>query len=163
MMAFLYAIFLVIAVTVEGIMVPKANESFYGFGTFNLSHRTGVAQPKGRCYGHLGATYGFQSILAHLPFYNFTLAVASNIEINHQSQPAAALCRAFNGARALLEGRAVPNCTYDDEGYYSGGCRCSDMPPTPAPAPAGYRCYHGKCYQSHSSTSSSQDCQASCK
>jgi len=116
---------------VEGVMVPKSNESFYGFGTFNLSHRTGVEMPKGTAYGHLGATYGFQSIVAHFPHYNFSLAIASNIETNFQSQPAAALCRAFNMARALLEKRPVPNCTYVDGSYYSGGCKCDDMPPSP--------------------------------
>ena len=154
------------AASVENIMVPKANESFYGFGTFNLSRRTGVGLPVGAAYGHLGATYGFQSIVAHFPHYNFTLTVASNIETDDQSQPAAGLCRAFNMARALVEGRPVPNCTYVDGGYYSGGCKCSDMPtppPSPAPAPEQYSCLFKRCIPNKHGTQSKDDCDSSCK
>ena len=153
------------AASIENIMVPKANESFYGFGTFNLSRRTGVDLPIGAAYGHLGATYGFQSIVAHFPHYNFTLTVASNIETDDQSQPAAGLCRSFNMARALIEGRPVPNCTYVDGGYYSGGCKCSDMPtPPPSPAPEEkYVCLFKRCIPTSHGTESKHDCESSCQ
>jgi CubicO group peptidase (beta-lactamase class C family) len=106
-------------------MVPQSNESFYGFATFNLSSRTGLRQPEGAAYGHLGATYGYQSIGAYFPGTEFALAVATNLETNHQSQPAMALCKAFNMVRAFQAGQPIPTCTYNSGGYYSGGCNCT--------------------------------------
>ena len=105
-------------------MYPNATEEFYGYATFNLTRRTGRGMPAGEAVGHLGATYGYQSIVAHFPVYNFTLAIATNIETDHQAQPAAALCYAFNGVAALLGGPSAAGCTFVDGGYYSGGCTC---------------------------------------
>jgi CubicO group peptidase (beta-lactamase class C family) len=109
----------------QAFMVPQSNESFYGFATFNLSSRTGLRQPEGAAYGHLGATYGYQSIGAYFPGTEFALAVATNLETNHQSQPAMALCKAFNMVREFQAGRPIPTCTYNSAGYYSGGCNCT--------------------------------------
>lgn len=110
-------------------MVPKANESFYGFATFNLSHRTGVPLPTGAAYGHLGATYGYQSIGAYFPGGGeFSLAVATNIETNYQPQPAVGMCKAFNMVRAFLRGEPIPTCEYISGSFYSSGCNCT-VPP----------------------------------
>ena len=106
-------------------MIPKANESFYGFATFNLTGRSGLPPPLGTAYGHLGATYGFQSIVAYFPHFDFTIAVASNIETNFQAQPSAGLCFAFSKVLAVLNGTPVPACTYTVGSYYSSGCNCS--------------------------------------
>merc|ERR1719510_733766 len=44
--------------------LPSAAKPFviYGLGTFNLGFQTGQSGKYGRGYGHLGATYGYQSI-----------------------------------------------------------------------------------------------------
>jgi hypothetical protein len=96
---------------------------------------------------HAGATYGFQSIVVYFPTYDFTLAVASNIETDFQAQPSAGtavstlgrtqctygnvpslsflgLCFAFQPAVAVLTGKPVPSCTYTVGSYYSSGCTC---------------------------------------
>jgi len=65
----------------------------YGLATFNLSHHTGVEGPKGIAYGHLGATYGYQSIVAYFPALDFSLAIGTNTETDYQSQPSDAMCR----------------------------------------------------------------------
>lgn len=74
--------------SVEGTMVPKHNESIYGFATFNMTRSSGVSYPMGTLYGHLGATYGYQSVTAHAPYYNFSL-VRSPRFLNHVYQLAA--------------------------------------------------------------------------
>ena len=56
----------------------------------------------GEAVGHLGATYGFQSQLVYFPALKFAMAVATNIETPHQSQPKDALCFAYNAVAALL-------------------------------------------------------------
>ena len=66
-------------------MIP--NSSFYGLATFNLSSRTGGLAKEmgyGTAYGHLGATYGYQSIVSYHPELEFSLAIASDIERDSQ-------------------------------------------------------------------------------
>lgn len=71
-------------------MVPKntAHHFPYGFATFNLSDGYGVSAGKAKnyntAYGHLGATYGYQSIVAYFPAADVSLAIASNIETDDQ-------------------------------------------------------------------------------
>ena len=39
----------------------------YGFATFELSGQWGVRGPDGAAFGHAGATYGFDSMVAYFP------------------------------------------------------------------------------------------------
>ena len=100
----------------------QANESAYGFATFNLTAVSGVGAT---AYGHLGATYGYQSITAYFPLQRFAIAFASNIEIDSQSQSPTGLCKAFHGALAVQEGRPVPTCEFKSAGYFGGVCECN--------------------------------------
>lgn len=107
-------------------MVPKGNESWYGFATFNLTLRTGVKAPEGVAYGHLGSTYGYQSVVSFFPHYNFSLAVATNIETDYQTQPAEGLCKAFNYIRALIKREPAPVCRFVGvSSYYKSHCNCT--------------------------------------
>ena len=153
------------------LMIPNATE-YYALATFNLTHTTGLVRPEGTAYGHLGSTYGFESIVAYFPRYNFSLSIASNIETDVEPLTFAAMCRAFNFARAVIEGRPVPTCnttaattpasdsdhlyTHGERGRRGSACRCSDMPPTPPPTPLppspygpscnGYQTVNATCY-----------------
>ena len=44
-------------------------DSFYSFATFNLNQYSGYnnSDPRRIAYGHLGATYGYDSILMYFP------------------------------------------------------------------------------------------------
>ena len=95
----------------------------YGLATFNLTRRTGQSGPDGVAMGHLGATYGYQSIVAYNPAMDFSLTVATNIERDGQDQPADTLCSVYNTVRAIVRGLPAPTCTFS-HGYYSGGCHC---------------------------------------
>merc|ERR1712232_1005595 len=103
----------------------------YGLATFNLSRRTGQSGPDGVAMGHLGATYGFQSIVAYNPALDFSLAVATNIERDGQDQPAETMCHVYNTVRAIIRGIPAPTCTFT-HGYYSGGCKCTEEASNPA-------------------------------
>jgi CubicO group peptidase (beta-lactamase class C family) len=46
-------------------MIPTT--PFYGFATFNLSGDTGVNGSIGVAYGHMGATYGYDSLMSYHP------------------------------------------------------------------------------------------------
>ena len=41
----------------------------------------------GSAYGHLGATYGYNSMVATVPGLNLTIAVGTNVESDYQAQP----------------------------------------------------------------------------
>ena len=104
-------------------MVPTC--PMYGLAAFNLSYYTGQPPPLGTSYGHLGATYGFQSVVSYHPALNMTIAIATNIERDYQDQPSDVLCSAFNAAANLLRGLPLPTCTYTNIDYYSSTCECS--------------------------------------
>eukprot|EP00937_MAST-01D_sp_MAST-1D-sp2_P003223 g3223.t1 len=153
-------------------MYPASNLTGYGLSTFNLTRLTGLSGPLGVAYGHLGATYGYQSIIVHTPGLNLSFGVGTNIERDHQDQPQDVFCSVYGATKALLLGDSLPTCTFTP-GYYDAGCKCvAPGAPTPAPAPgpspsAGYRCYsfagrHG-CYPSRSGTQSKDDCTKTCK
>lgn len=105
-------------------MYETSNLTGYGLATFNLTRRTGQHGPDGVAMGHLGATYGYQSIVAYNPAMGFSLAIATNIETNDQSQPADTMCSVYNSVRAVIRGLPQPNCTYK-HGYWDGGCNCT--------------------------------------
>jgi len=100
----------------------------YGVATFNLNSRAGQPSSSkyGIAYGHLGATYGYQSIIAFLPGFNWSLVVASNLETQTQKQPADAFCHAYGTAAGLVVGRDL-NCSFTDGGYFGGKCNCNSI------------------------------------
>ena len=89
-------------------MYGSSGDTGYGLATFNLSHHTGVKGPEGIAYGHLGATYGYQSIVAYFPALDFSLAIGTNTETDYQSQPSDTMCRVYNTIKASIEGKAKP-------------------------------------------------------
>jgi len=48
----------------------------YGLATFNLTRMT----PNDVAYGHLGATYGYQSVVVYIPSLTLSVAIGTNIE-----------------------------------------------------------------------------------
>merc|ERR1712061_982125 len=100
----------------------------YGVATFNLNSRTGQPNSSkyGIAYGHLGATYGYDSILAYFPGLEFVLTVATNIENNHQTPPSDVLCFAYNAVAGAMLGKQV-TCEFKDVGYFGGGCTCAPL------------------------------------
>jgi len=105
-------------------MIPKPTD-VYGLATFNLRQNTGQPGKYGIAYGHLGATYGYQSVTAYFPALNFVLTVASNIERDYQEQPADTMCHAYNAAAGLFLNRTI-SCTFGGGSYY-GGCKCDPI------------------------------------
>lgn len=65
-------------------MYLTSNLTGYGLATFNLTSHTGLSGVDGIAMGHLGATYGYQSIVAFFPGRNFSLSIGSNIERDFQ-------------------------------------------------------------------------------
>jgi CubicO group peptidase (beta-lactamase class C family) len=114
-------------------MYESCDPTDYGLATFNLSFVTGLPATgragespysQGVAFGHLGATYGFQSVVAFFPAFNMSIAVATNIERDDQEQPSAALCGVFNTVRALILGVPVPVCSFSMVDY-KGTCTCT--------------------------------------
>merc|ERR1711862_1044451 len=56
-------------------MIPD-DKSVYGLATFNLDRVTGQTGKYGKAYGHLGATYGYQSVTAYFPKLEFAITIA---------------------------------------------------------------------------------------
>lgn len=106
-------------------MVPTISP-IYGLATFNLSSFVGQKGRYGRAYGHLGATYGYQSVMAYFPELELSIAVATNIETDFQKQPAHTLCFAYNAAAGLLLDKKI-HCIYNQTSYYIGGCKCTQI------------------------------------
>jgi len=96
---------------------------WYGAATFNLTSRTGREPPLGTAYGHLGATYGYQSIMSYHPELELSFAIGSNLETDYQQHPADALCMSFNAVANLYRKENI-TCTYVSGDYYHGGCKC---------------------------------------
>jgi len=98
--------------------------AIYGLAAFNIGFQTGHAgSALGVGYGHLGATYGYQSVTGYFPELNIVLSIATNIETDDQAQPSDALCLAYNAVAGILQGR-VYSCQYAAMGYYGGRCVC---------------------------------------
>ena len=119
-------------------MIPR--DAFYGLATFNLTRPWGAAEGAAEnvAYGHLGATYGYQSILAYFPDPDVSISIASDIETDDQIQPADGLCLAYNAVLAAVRNTSEPACRYVHTGYYGGRCDCgrhaAPMPREPAPS-----------------------------
>ena len=98
----------------------------YAFATFNLTTHglSGADRPYYHTYGHLGATYGYDSLLAYFPGADVALAVASDIETDTQVQPADTMCFAYAAVLADLTQTEEPSCTYTAGSYHGGKCEC---------------------------------------
>lgn len=120
-------------------MVPKAKPgtsefgSIYGLATFNLSIMGVTGQsllsPFSRAYGHLGATYGYDSIVGYFPGIDASIAIASNIETDAQIQPSDTLCFVYNALLAAVRGVPEPKCAFTKRSYFGGSCECVNHPP----------------------------------
>jgi len=94
------------------LMVPH---TLSRFATFLLSEFTGQptdvkppAVDEGTCWGHLGATYGWNSVAFFTPGNNISLSVGTNTETDEQAGPSDAYCIAYNRVRQIIaraEGR----------------------------------------------------------
>lgn len=104
-------------------------KGFYGVATFNLDRQTAQNNKYGRAWGHLGVTYGYQSILAFLPAFNITMAIATNLETDTQEQPGDAFCEAYAALGGALLGKEV---------HCDAGCNCTQLAPPP---PRGSCCW----------------------
>lgn len=115
---------------IDQMVPPKASFlhpfSIYGLGTFNLDMETGQKGKYGMAYGHLGATYGYQSISGYFPALNITLAVATNIETDDQVQPSDTICLAYNAIAGAMLSQDI-TCTFSSQGYYGGTCKCTQI------------------------------------
>lgn len=100
--------------------------SIYGLGTFNLNMETGQKGAYGEGYGHLGATYGYQSFSGYFPALNITVSVATNIETDDQVQPADTFCFAYNAIASAMLNQDI-SCTFKSAGFYGGACKCSKI------------------------------------
>lgn len=120
------------------LMIPKVK--FYGFATFNLTGVVGnySGAEAMKAWGHLGATYGYDSIVAYFPHKDLSIAVGTDIETDSQSTPRDALCVAYNAILAALEHTIEPNCTYVSTSYYKGHCQCLPPTRTTTPKEAGH-------------------------
>ena len=107
-------------------MVPTG--PFYGFAAFNLSRSWGPssASAYNAAVGHLGATYGYDSIVAYFPGADVSLSIATNIETESQTQPSAGACLAYNAVLAFLTNSSEPSCEYTTGSYYGGACSCGN-------------------------------------
>lgn len=115
---------------IEEMVPPKTTVHhplvIYGLGTFSLNMFTGQRGDYGVAYGHLGATYGYQSLAAYFPALNITLAVGTNIETDDQVQPADTLCYAYNAIAGSMLNTNI-SCTFSERGYYGGICKCTQI------------------------------------
>jgi len=114
-------------------MVPNLKsksfmDAFYGLASQNVGLMGITGGRRGSdasvAYGHLGATYGYDSIFAYNPALDIGIAIASNIESMSQTQPSDAFCRVYNRVKNFLNKEAVQDCTYSTSGYYGGQCSC---------------------------------------
>lgn len=114
------------------LMVPNLTSrdfrnSFYGLASQNVG-LMGITGGKGEYsvnYGHLGATYGYDSIFGYNPTLDLGIAIATNIETSDQEQPADAFCHIYNRVKNFLLQEKIAKCEYKTSGYYGGKCECN--------------------------------------
>jgi CubicO group peptidase (beta-lactamase class C family) len=114
----------IINATYQSVMVPECQDfCIYGFATFNLTQELGQKGAEGVAYGHLGATYGYQTVLAYMPALDVSIAIGSNLENDDQTHPSDTLCVLYTAVKNRLTG-STDNCVFKAGGYFSGGCKC---------------------------------------
>jgi len=106
-------------------MIPKEGR-IYGMAAHNIASYIGQTGEYGVAYGHLGATYGYQSVTAYFPKLDFVLTVASNIETDSQTQPALALCFAYNEIAGMMLGQEIV-CKRSQGDYFGNVCTCTPI------------------------------------
>ena len=95
-----------------------------GFSTFDLTWQNGYSKTKyGVSYGHIGATYGYDSIVGYYPELDVTISIASNMENDDQTHPSDAMCLLYGKVYNHLT-NSSDICTYTMQGYYGGECKC---------------------------------------
>lgn len=105
-------------------MLPAAGE-FYGLATMGFTGFAGTSVGDyGVAFGHLGDTYGYQSIISYFPKLDMGLAIMTNHEDHLQRGPSALLCTAYNRALDVMLHQPLRNCSYVKERYYFGRCEC---------------------------------------
>jgi len=107
-------------------MVHFPNGSFYGLATMDMTYMNGLSflGEYGQAVGHLGDTYGFNSIVTYFPKLDIGLAIATNHEDMMQQGPRALLCTAYNRALDVLLNQSIRHCTYIGGSYWQSGCKC---------------------------------------
>lgn len=96
---------------------------WYGAGTFDLSFSVGGDVP---AVGHVGDTYGYQSQSTYFPDLGFTIAVATNAEMEAQAQPGDATCRAYHKVKTALGLAPKTTCDFavPRGRRFMGTCEC---------------------------------------
>jgi len=104
----------------------------YGVATFNMNSKTGQKNNSyGLAYGHLGATYGFNSLMMFAPALNLSLAVATNLETDRQTHTGESACFAYNAVAGEILGQEI-TCTMPTEHENVGwgkSCSCTPIEP----------------------------------
>ena len=75
----------------------------------------------------MGATYGYQSLIAYFPKLGATIAVGTSLETDTQQHPADTLCIAYNKAVDVVYDVAHA-CSFAAGSYYGGACACEPIP-----------------------------------
>mmetsp|Transcript_49442 Transcript_49442/g.115611 ORF Transcript_49442/g.115611 Transcript_49442/m.115611 type:complete len:445 (+) Transcript_49442:70-1404(+) len=109
-------------------MLPATPRSMYGLATFNLAMTTGHNDSLGVAYGHLGATYGYQSIMGYFPALGISLAVGTNIETDQQAQPSETVCLSYNTLVGAVLGEKF-HCISEAKSFYFQTCSCHKATP----------------------------------
>lgn len=113
-------------------MIP-ARGSVYGLATHNIGAdgmgfigQKPEAGPYSRAWGHMGATFGYQSISSYFPALNFALAITTDLENDQQAHPALALCFSYNRIAAHMLNMQI-RCQRAEGTYWGGGCKCTTI------------------------------------
>ncbi|KAH8070277.1 beta-lactamase [Aureococcus anophagefferens] len=98
-----------------------------------LRRRVVRGQPRGPGPGHVGDTYGYQSQATYFPDYGFTLAVATNAEMEAQAQPGDATCVGFHAVLAALGLGPRLECAFvvPRGRRFMGTCECKNATALP--------------------------------
>jgi len=113
----------------RALMTPSPEQAFYGFATFNFTKMNlagaHVGSQRTHAYGHMGATYGYDSIAAYWPAADVAVSVATNIETIDQVQPRDVVCSVLNTIFAWSDGASRPPiCIYNATSYFGSACHC---------------------------------------
>lgn len=108
-------------------MIPH-RFGFYGLASQNVGLMGITGNMLSRTYGHLGATYGYDSIFGYSHDLELGIAIATNIETPSQTQPSDAFCHVFNRVKNYIEAKPAERCVWTTRSYYQGSCRCAPDP-----------------------------------
>jgi CubicO group peptidase (beta-lactamase class C family) len=108
-------------------MMKPEGSNIYGLAAHNGQYFAGVSKD-GKykvAYGHLGATYGYQSVTMYFPALNVVVAAASNIELDSQPQANMAMCFAYHKAAGLMLGKEI-HCEAK-KSHWGTSCVCDSL------------------------------------